>query len=54
MRIERLKTISEAKRQQLQQAEQQTVTQIVAKQAKEAIRDLKEAYRDLQYCGEKA
>jgi hypothetical protein len=49
IRAERLKTTSEAKRQQLQEAEQQTVTQIVAKQTKETIRDLKDVYRDLQY-----
>ena len=49
MRAERLKTISEAKRQQLQEAQQQKVTQIVAKQTKEVIRDLKDVYRDLQY-----
>ena len=61
MRAERLKTMQEAKRQQLQQAkaiavkkaaeeaQKQTVTQIVAKRTKQAIRDLKDAYQDLQY-----
>jgi len=33
----------------LQEAQQQKVTQIVAKQTIEAIRDLKDVYRDLQY-----
>jgi len=61
MRTERLKTMQEAKRQQIQkakeiaiqkaaeEAQKQTVGQIVAKRTKQVIRDLKDAYRDLQY-----